>query len=95
MGMQARGKLKWNDGWGTNRRVDDGMRAPTIREIARQFRDVPLPDIAALLQSPVHEVRLAGLLILVDRFGKAQSIVSLMRLTCPRPNPFTSQPSSK
>lgn len=34
VGMQARGKLKWNDGWGTSRRADDGMRAPTVREIA-------------------------------------------------------------
>jgi 3-methyladenine DNA glycosylase AlkD len=48
-----------------------GVRVPAIRKVAREFRDLPLRKIARLLHSPVHEERLAALIILVMRAAKA------------------------
>lgn len=42
-----------------------GVRVPTIRKVARQFRDLPLTEVETLLHSPIHEERLLALLILV------------------------------
>ncbi|MCA1004632.1 DNA alkylation repair protein [Rhodococcus hoagii] len=48
-----------------------GVRVPATRAIAKRFAALPLDDVDALLDSPVHEHRLAGLLILVDQFARA------------------------
>lgn len=48
-----------------------GVRVPAIRTVAKRFPSLPLDDVDTLLDSPVHEHRLAGLLILVDRFARA------------------------
>jgi 3-methyladenine DNA glycosylase AlkD len=48
-----------------------GITVPTQRRIAREYRSVPLRDLERLLHSPVHEERLAALLILSDRFERA------------------------
>jgi 3-methyladenine DNA glycosylase AlkD len=45
-----------------------GVRVPATRAIVRRFRGLPFGEIDALLDSPVHEHRLAGLLLLVDAF---------------------------
>jgi len=45
-----------------------GVRVPATRAVVRRHRDLPLDECALLLDSPVHEDRLAGLLILVDQF---------------------------
>ncbi|MFD1814883.1 DNA alkylation repair protein [Rhodococcus gannanensis] len=50
-----------------------GVAVPATRKIAKRFADLPLPDVDRLLGSPVHEHRLAGLLILVQRFEKASA----------------------
>jgi 3-methyladenine DNA glycosylase AlkD len=47
-----------------------GVTVPALRSIARRYRDVPLGQIPQLLDSEIHEVRLAALLILVDAFAK-------------------------
>jgi 3-methyladenine DNA glycosylase AlkD len=47
-----------------------GVTVPKSRVIARQFSDMPLPEIKKLLYSPIHEERLVALLILVKRFKK-------------------------
>lgn len=44
-----------------------GVRVPATRAIVKRFRGLPFDEIDALLDSPVHEHRLAGLLLLVDR----------------------------
>jgi 3-methyladenine DNA glycosylase AlkD len=41
-----------------------GVRVPRTREIAKRFRELPPSEIDALLDSAVHEHRLAGLIIL-------------------------------
>jgi 3-methyladenine DNA glycosylase AlkD len=48
-----------------------GVRVPAIRAVAKRFSDLALDQIDALLDSPVHEHRLAALIILNGRFEKA------------------------
>lgn len=48
-----------------------GVMVPAERAIARRYRDLALPEVAKLLASPYHEVRLTGLLILTYAYGKA------------------------
>lgn len=48
-----------------------GVTMPEIRKVTREFRELSFSEIEGLLASPYHEARMAGLLILVDRFGRA------------------------
>ncbi|MFI2475148.1 DNA alkylation repair protein [Nocardia xishanensis] len=48
-----------------------GVRVPMTRAIAKRFAALDLPEIDELLDSAVHEERLAGLVILNARFAKA------------------------
>jgi 3-methyladenine DNA glycosylase AlkD len=50
-----------------------GVRVPATRAVVKRFRTLPLPQIDVLLDSPVHEHRLAGLLILCAQFTAAGS----------------------
>lgn len=49
-----------------------GLTMPRERIIAKQFTDLKLNDIQALLNSKVHEERMISLLILVDKYEKTQ-----------------------
>jgi 3-methyladenine DNA glycosylase AlkD len=48
-----------------------GVRVPVTRGVAKRFAGLPLEEIAVLLDSAVHEHRLAGLVILNARFASA------------------------
>ena len=48
-----------------------GIRVPVLREQAKKFKDAPLADIQVLLGSVYHEERLCALLLLVQKFYKA------------------------
>lgn len=48
-----------------------GVRVPATRAIVRRFADLPFDEIEILLDSEIHEERLAGLLILAARFDRA------------------------
>ncbi|WP_280234259.1 DNA alkylation repair protein [Nocardia cyriacigeorgica] len=48
-----------------------GVRVPAIRSVAKRHATLPLTEIDALLDSPVHEERFAALIILNARFEKA------------------------
>lgn len=48
-----------------------GIRVPVQRKIAKQFGELGLEDIQTLLNSKVHEERLISLLILVEKYDKA------------------------
>lgn len=50
-----------------------GVVVPNQRRVAREFRDLPLTEIARLLDSPWHEERLTALLVLVDQHSRAES----------------------
>ena len=45
-----------------------GVTMPALRKVVARFRGLPLDEIEALLDDPVHEVRMAGLLLLVAAF---------------------------
>ena len=49
-----------------------GVSVPQQRAIAKQFqKDCTKNDVIALLDSPIHEERLTGVFILVDKFKKS------------------------
>ena len=48
-----------------------GVTVPQIRAICRGCRGTSLAESGRLLQSPVHEDRLAAILLLVDAFTRA------------------------
>lgn len=49
-----------------------GITVPAIRKIVRKYRDdIMLKEIEHLVQSPIHEERLCGLLFLVEKYKKA------------------------
>ena len=43
-----------------------GVRVPHIRQVAKAFLDLEFREIKKLIQSPIHEIRLAAILILVE-----------------------------
>ena len=45
-----------------------GVKVPVTRSVAKTHADISFDDIQRLLDSPWHEARLCGLLILVIRF---------------------------
>lgn len=47
-----------------------GIKVPPLRQVAREFQDLPLEETILLLKSPLHESRLLALLILVRAFGR-------------------------
>lgn len=47
-----------------------GIRVPTLRTVARSFRALPLDEVRALLNPPVHEERHLALLVLVLQVAK-------------------------
>jgi 3-methyladenine DNA glycosylase AlkD len=57
-----------------------GCTVPQTREAAKQFRDLPPAEALELLQSPEHEVRLCGTVILVNRFRRSRSAVEKAEL---------------
>jgi 3-methyladenine DNA glycosylase AlkD len=48
-----------------------GIRVPEVRRLARRFRALPEADVLQLLRSPWHEERLLALVMLVERFRRA------------------------
>jgi len=47
-----------------------GLMVPGTRELVRKYSDAPIPVLRRLLDSPIHEVRLLSLLVLVNRFKR-------------------------
>ena len=50
-----------------------GVRVPVIRKLAKDFKGLPLPELECLLHAPIHEERLAALVILVMQAAKADA----------------------
>jgi 3-methyladenine DNA glycosylase AlkD len=51
-----------------------GVRVPMTRTIAKANRTLPLNEVIGLLESPWHEDRLCALIILVDRYRRADGL---------------------
>ena len=47
-----------------------GVKVPTTRKVAKEFKSLPLPEVECLLHSEIHEERLLALVILVGQFEK-------------------------
>lgn len=47
-----------------------GIRVPTLRNLAGQYRDAPMAVAEVLLTSPIHEERLLALLMLMRRYAR-------------------------
>ena len=60
-----------------------GVRVPAVRVVARRHTGLSLEDVTKLLRSSVHEERLAALVILVWRYGRADEREQAL----PRPAP--------
>ncbi|WP_167046505.1 DNA alkylation repair protein [Salinibacterium sp. ZJ454] len=48
-----------------------GVRVPATRALVTRFERMPLAEASALLHSPVHEHRLAALMVMVAQFRRA------------------------
>lgn len=48
-----------------------GVTVPNIRLVCKQFKDLPLTEVQRLLDSPIHEHRLAAVILLVMQYKKA------------------------
>jgi 3-methyladenine DNA glycosylase AlkD len=51
-----------------------GVMVPNTRIVAKKYRTLSLEEIKKVLYSRIHEERLCALLILVEKFGKADEI---------------------
>ena len=51
-----------------------GVRVPDIRQVAKRFsQTITLNNLTELIKSPIHEVRLCALIILVNKYKKEDS----------------------
>ena len=50
-----------------------GIPVPMTRSIVKQYLDTPLDQLEILLHNPVHELRMAALLCMVEQFKKADA----------------------
>ncbi len=50
-----------------------GIKVPVQRKLAKKFKGLKLNEIQELLDSKIHEHRLVGLLILVDKYEKSKN----------------------
>ncbi len=49
-----------------------GVNVPSLRGIAKKYKELTLSEIDQLLSSPIHEERLTSLLVLVQKYSKSQ-----------------------
>lgn len=50
-----------------------GVRVPDARRVARQFLGLSFSEIKKLIYSPIHEIRLVAILILIERNKQART----------------------
>jgi 3-methyladenine DNA glycosylase AlkD len=50
-----------------------GLTVPKTRIVAKRYRDLPRADVEELLSSPMHEVRLCGVVIITEQFKKLKT----------------------
>ncbi|MCP4717590.1 MAG: DNA alkylation repair protein [Deltaproteobacteria bacterium] len=50
-----------------------GIRVPELRKLAKRYKDISVVEAEQLLQASIHEKRLLALLMLVQKFAKADT----------------------
>ena len=50
-----------------------GVRVPMIRKVCKEFRQLSLGEVQKLIESPLHEHRMAGLIILTLQYPRASN----------------------
>lgn len=48
-----------------------GAKVPVIRDVCKKYADLPLAEIERALESPIHETRLAAVIIMADQAKKS------------------------
>lgn len=48
-----------------------GVRMPDLRRVCRSYRELPLPEVQTLLDSAIHEHRLAAVVLLGEQYPRA------------------------
>lgn len=48
-----------------------GVKVPNTRKVCKLFKDMPFSEIQKLLDSPIHEHRLGGTIILVNKYARS------------------------
>ena len=56
-----------------------GIRVPVLRQLAKEHCDIALDDTVELLQSPLHEVRLLALFIMVSQYERGGNETDIYR----------------
>ena len=49
-----------------------GVTVPDTRKVVKPFAEISFVELASILDSPIHEERMAALLILVEKYAKAK-----------------------
>ena len=57
-----------------------GVRVPAVRQIARKYQLLSLPEIEKLTSSKLHEIRLCGLVIITMQYKRAKGEIEQKRL---------------
>lgn len=57
-----------------------GLSVPEMRQIAKEYQDLEFDDLKVLLSDKVHELRLIGLTILVNKYQQAKSDAVLHKI---------------
>lgn len=52
-----------------------GINNPTIRQMAKEYRNLPITEAVKLLKNRYHEIRLCALLILVEHYRKGDELL--------------------
>ena len=50
-----------------------GISNPDVRMVAKKYKELPLTEARILVKHPIHEIRFAGLLILISHYRKNKS----------------------
>ena len=57
-----------------------GVKVPVIRKIAKEYRTLSLDEVKKLIESPIHEHRATGLIILTLQYPKAANKQAIFEL---------------
>ncbi|MGB2787395.1 MAG: DNA alkylation repair protein [Candidatus Saccharimonadaceae bacterium] len=51
-----------------------GVTMPQVRAVCREFKQLPLAEVAKLCESDIHEYRMAGLVVLTLQYPRAEGL---------------------